>query len=151
MHMESHLKNRIQECRKKGIALTDPAILIVEDDAALKPLWLSVLDRVAPEAQIDWVLTEEAAERAIRNKIAVGELYDLVIADIFLSGKRSGIDLWKRYGKNGCEFIFVSGASPEKITAMLKGERTPIFLHKPIQPEATGNLIATLLGQRTPQ
>lgn len=146
MHMESQVKSRIQEARRKGLPLKDPSILIVEDDAALKPLWLSVLDKVVPGAQIDWVLTEEAAERAIRNKIAVGELYDLVIADIFLSGKRNGIDLWKRYGKDGCDFIVVSGASPEKVLSLTKGEGSPIFLHKPIQAKACTEIISNLLG-----
>ena len=146
MHLDTQIKSRIREARQMGAPLRDPSILIVEDDAALKQIWLMIIDRVAPNALIDWVLTEEAAERAIRDKIRVGELYDIVIADIFLAGKRSGIDLLKRYGSDGCEFIIVSGATREKVKKMVGDDESLIFLQKPIQFDAAVREIARLLG-----
>lgn len=148
MYLGSHITSRIQEARRSGAPLSDPAVLIVEDDAALKPLWISVFAQVAPGARIDWVLTEEAAERKIRERVAIGELYDIIIADIFLSGKRSGLDLWRRYGMDGSEFVVVTGASPEKVAALTKDEEMPPprFLHKPLEPKALLSLITELLG-----
>lgn len=125
-----------------------PKVLIVEDDLSLRPLWTQALEKVAPNAQIQWALTEEAAERAIRGRAQFGEKFDVVIADIFLSGRRTGIDLWKRYGVKGSEFILVTAAAPSMFTHLLEDSvHKPECLFKPLKFEECVAACARLLAK----
>lgn len=83
------------------------SVLIVEDDLALRPLWERAF--LAKSAKIDWATSMEEAEQYIRVRFNTGNPYQLVIADISLEGKGTGIDLWNRYGEEANHFVFVTG------------------------------------------
>lgn len=60
------------------------SVLIVEDDVSMEPLWSYIIDEVDPHAEMRWVTTEEAAEKMIRQRLEMGQPYDLIVSDIFL-------------------------------------------------------------------
>jgi len=68
-------------------------VLIVEDDLSQKPLWELILKRQFREFSLDWAVNFEEAKRLWQKSIASQISYDLVIADIFLAGPGTGIDL----------------------------------------------------------
>lgn len=110
-------------------------VLILEDDYTFKPLWTSVIKQCLPDAQLDWVQTEEAAERLIQLRRNNGQKYDLIISDIFLSGKKTGIDLWSRHSSATDNFIFVSSLSRDTFFSLVpqKEGSDPIYLQKPLR------------------
>lgn len=123
-----------------------PQILIVEDDVTMQPLWTYVIDAVAPRANVKWVMTEEAAEKAISRRIQFSDEFDLVISDIFLSGSRTGVDLWRRYGSGSSRFLFMSVVSPAKFETLVgAGENAPFFLQKPIRPDVCMETVEAIL------
>lgn len=85
----------------------EKSVLIVEDDRALHPLWERAF--MAKAVKIDWATSMEEAEQYIRVRFNSGNPYHLVIADISLEGKGTGIDLWNRYGEEASHFVFVTG------------------------------------------
>lgn len=125
-------------------------ILILEDDYTFKPLWTSVIKQCLPEAHIDWVQTEEAAERCIKLRRNMGERYDLIIADIFLSGRKTGIDLWERFSNAAEHFIFVSSLPRDTFDSLVTPteEHYPIYLQKPLRASLCIDVIRQLTGQK---
>jgi hypothetical protein len=124
-------------------------ILILEDDLTFKPLWMNAIKLSCPEAHVDWVQAEEAAERCIKVRRKLGQKYDLVVADIFLSGRKTGIDLWSKFGDVIENFIFVSSLPREKFDVLISAEEYayPIYLQKPLRAATCADLIKQLLGK----
>ena len=85
----------------------EKSVLIVEDDLALRPLWERAF--LSKKVVIDWATSLEEAEHHIRTRFTQNQPYNLVIADISLEGKGTGIDLWNRYGEEASNFVFVTG------------------------------------------
>lgn len=85
------------------------SVLIVEDDVTLKPLWERVFDLMDKNIHVDWTTTAEMAEKLIRQRFSFGHAYNLVIADISLEGKETGLDLWNKYGEETSNFVIVTG------------------------------------------
>lgn len=127
-------------------------ILIMEDDLTFKPLWLSAIKHSCPQAHVDWVQAEEAAERCIKVRRKLGQKYDLVVADIFLSGRKTGIDLWSRFGDVIENFIFVSSLPREKFDMLISAEEYsyPIYLQKPLRASTCADLIKQLVCTPAP-
>lgn len=125
-----------------------PHILILEDDLTFKPLWTNAIHLSSPHAQIDWVQAAEAAERCIKVRQKMGQKYDLVIADIFLSGRKTGIDLWSRYGDIIENFIFVSSLPRKKFNMLIEAEEFsyPIYLQKPLKASTCVEIVKQLLS-----
>jgi DNA-binding response OmpR family regulator len=108
-------------------------ILIVEDDLTLRPLWEKVLMAKGRNLKVDWATSMEEAERLLRFRFKSGAPYHMVVADIFLEGEGSGIDLWNRYGEEAGNFIFVSAfpiSRYELLMALNHG--CPLYLKKPL-------------------
>ena len=78
---------------------TKPKILVVEDDITFEPFWSAIAERADRNAQVFWATSELEAESMIIAAIEAGRPYNLVITDIFLSGSRTGIDLWIKFYK----------------------------------------------------
>ena len=122
------------------------AVLIVEDDLSFEPLWRHVFQQISPSTNIDWALSEEQAERKIIKRARMGLTYDLVIADVFLSGKKTGVDLWNQFSEDVGNFVFVSGLSKEKFDKLMSLDfSSPIFMQKPLSPKQCRELIQNLL------
>lgn len=122
-------------------------ILIIEDDISYEPFWIGIIRTLAPYAYIQWVNTEEAAERCIKALALSGKKYDLIIADIFLSGKKTGLDFWAKYGTNMQNFVIVSGLPREDFNSLIssKNSNYPAFLEKPLHASQCLELLRHLI------
>ena len=123
-----------------------PRILIVEDDVSMQPLWSYVVETASPGAQIKWVLSEEAADQAIRTLLQKSDAFDLIISDIFLAGSRTGLDLWKKHAEGPSPFLMTSMISSQKLNRLL-GEDSPppFFMPKPLNPKSCVKAVRTML------
>jgi response regulator of citrate/malate metabolism len=74
-----------------------PRVLIVEDDLALTTVIDQVLYTIDPHIKCDWVTSAEQAAAKIKEMISESSdhPYDLILADIFLEGNKSGLELWE--------------------------------------------------------
>ncbi len=123
-----------------------PSVLVVEDDRAFWPFWEKVFSLHGTTPKIDWAATEEEAEEMIRSRYRMGRPYDLVIADVFLEGTGTGVDLWNRYGEEVANFIFVSGAPLSKDNLLMSLDfGCPVFLQKPLSAKRCVEVVDDIL------
>lgn len=85
---------------KKGSARrvsSSRKVLIVEDDLFLAAIVGRAVYDINPDCDIDWATNlEQALGKTIQGIDQLGlSPYDLVIADIMLDGRGTGLDLWK--------------------------------------------------------
>jgi response regulator of citrate/malate metabolism len=121
--------------------------LVVEDDFAAQPIWEKIIKLVDPKAIIFWATTEEGAEKMIENREKYGDSFDFVIADIFLAGPKTGIDLWKRFSRESMQFLFISSITRNKFLEMV-GEhvdRYPMLIRKPFNVKECVDSLFVLL------
>ncbi len=124
-------------------------VLVVEDDRIQWPLWESILKSAYSDVEIDWETTESGAEALLRHAYQNNNLYNLVISDIFLEGRDTGIDLWNRYGVAAYNFVFVSGLTPKNFDALINTTSRlqstgPFYLEKPISPRLGKEMLRRL-------
>jgi response regulator of citrate/malate metabolism len=115
-------------------------VLVVEDDLDLQPFISSVLKEIDPNTKITWETSfKSAIDKITYDSSLFGwPPYELIIADIFLQGEKTGIGLWEelRFYESEMPFILITGAQ-EKAVEKLVGhhERVPLILQKPIDYE----------------
>jgi len=124
-------------------------ILIAEDDRIQWPLWESILKNTYSDVEIDWETTESGAEALLRHAYQNNKPYNLVISDIFLEDRDSGVDLWNRYGKAAHNFIFVSSLTVKNFNALMStmadlSRGGPYYLQKPVTPRMGKDLLSNL-------
>lgn len=124
--------------------------LVVEDDYTVQPFWEQIIQAVSPNAIIRWATTEEGAEKQIRDRLKIGDKFDLVITDIFLAGQKNGIDLWKRYGDAETLFVFSSVIRPNRFEAMIGdvGGEPPLLLKKPLDSKECIETLRAIIAYR---
>jgi DNA-binding NtrC family response regulator len=113
-------------------------VLIVEDDHACETILKQVVHSVDPDARVDWVDSAEAAALTIVQERTKGAPYNLVIADIFLTGKLTGVDLWKIYEEFSPSppIVLTSSLSiPRFFDTVGTGPEVPAYLPKPFYAE----------------
>ncbi len=131
---------------EKGILARRSRILICEDDVTLQPFWQYVIESIDPMADIKWVTTEEAAHHVLKKWTAKGEPYDLIISDVFLSGQKTGVDLWHASLELDTPFIMTSVVSNKKLEKMIgQNEPIPAYLQKPLDPDECREMVRSLL------
>lgn len=125
------------------------SVLIVEDDIAMQPIWENVLRHVSPTVSIKWSKSEEGAELLMKQKIAKNEEFDLVIADIYLSGFKTGIDLWEKFRFSESLFLFTSSIDVREFAAIIKkydNDYVPFFMRKPIRTSVAVETIKAMIS-----
>src|SRR4051812_12694554 len=70
-------------------------VFVVEDDPSNQRVLRGLIHAIDPETTVDVDECAETAIRRIESEAGSGRTYDLIIADIFLSGRETGLDLWK--------------------------------------------------------
>ena len=113
-------------------------VLIVEDDRACETILSRIVHSVDPEAKIDWAESAEAAALQLVQERGKGTPYNLVIADVFLTGKLTGIDLWRLYRDfyPSPPVVLTSSLPLSNYLATMQNEPdAPIFLAKPFFAE----------------
>jgi response regulator of citrate/malate metabolism len=109
-------------------------LLIVEDDIAFRPVWQYILERAEGAAAYDWAESVTQAEELLQKAEAAGKPYDLLVTDIFLSGARTGFDLWNLYrNKMRGKIILISSMEQQKMAKEISDPSSaPVYLKKPI-------------------
>lgn len=112
-------------------------VLIVEDDLDLLTILETVLQSIDPEVELDWATSADNALVQLQDceKRPPDYRYDLIVADIFLSGEATGIDLWNKCHEVCPEVpvVIMSSLPMHKYLAILgKQAISPPFLAKPL-------------------
>lgn len=125
------------------------SVLIVEDDFAMQPIWESILREVSSHVSIKWSKSEEGAEILMNQKITKDQDFDLVIADIYLSGFKNGVDLWEKYRFSDSLFLFTSSMGIKEFASVIKkyeNDYVPFFMKKPIRKAVAIETIKAMLS-----
>jgi len=122
-------------------------ILIVDDDTSSEDSWQTILQSFGENIRIDWATNETEASGLLAVLAKLGLFYDLVIADIFLSGSGTGLDLWKKATLIQRErFIMVSAVEPGMISEYFRSQfDLPKFLRKPFDLGEVMDLVGDIL------
>lgn len=151
--------NETQQQKKWGLqtslapvtSLRPVRILVVEDDTTYRPFWESVLNSCFSSYELDWETTEKGAETLLRHAYRRNRPYDLVVADVFLAGSETGIDLWSRYGEATDNFIFVSGMPADRFVSLMALDYGyPVYLQKPLSAQVCKEIVSSLCETESP-
>jgi len=125
-------------------------VLVVEDDLELSTVIERVLRSIDSNVDMDWVTSVECAIGQLEKILLQRTLptYDLIVIDIFLDGKSTGIDFWRT-----CQDLFPD--TPVLITSALSLERffatigrdsiSPPYLQKPFTAIECKQMFETML------
>ncbi|MGZ3650208.1 MAG: response regulator [Bdellovibrionota bacterium] len=119
-------------------------VLIVEDDHACETILKQIIHSVDPDARVDWVDSGEAAALTLVQERAKGVPYNLVIADVFLNGKLTGVDLWRLYQEYYPAPPVVLTSSlpiPRFLEKVGSGPDVPVYLPKPFYAEECRQIV----------
>lgn len=113
-------------------------VCVVEDDLELSTVLERVLRSIDPHVQIDWATSAEDALVLLKNSSSSKKRgYDLVIADIYLEGEATGLDIWHYCQDRLPEvpLVVTSGLGLEKFLRSVGTQSiSPPFLSKPFLP-----------------
>ncbi|MFW5887585.1 MAG: hypothetical protein ACOCUH_02185 [Bacteriovoracia bacterium] len=132
------IKDR-KESKKKGSSskINDKhKIMVVEDDKSLNFLFETALKSLADRVECEWFTSaEDAINSLLRMKMNNEEIdYALIVADIYLEGEVSGLDMWE-ICMDICPdspFLIISSRSEKKVKDITKDlPNQPPFLQKP--------------------
>lgn len=124
--------------------------LLVEDEPIFHEIWRYLIRNIDDQIELICVDSVEKAEDLI--KVSEGGLnsFGLVISDIYVLGKKNGIDFWNEFfvdsGDNVPPFLLVSSLS---LGHLLKGLKEswacPAYIQKPFDPRDCYPLIKSLI------
>ncbi len=112
-------------------------VLVVEDDKNMTVLLGKALLGASNDIEIQWATSlEQAFTHLIQNTdISQKTPYDLIIADIFLEGKGTGLDLFKviSHTHPNVPFLVISSLPSEQVNEALQGQKKDnvTYLKKP--------------------
>jgi DNA-binding response OmpR family regulator len=126
-------------------------VLVLEDDWELSAVIERVLRSIDSTLSLDWATSAEDAIEHLKTNLQNGSFppYDLIVADIFLDGKSTGIDFWRT-----CQELFPE--TPVLITSALSLDRffttvgrqciSPPYLQKPFSINECKNMFESMLS-----
>ena len=126
-------------------------VFVLEDDLELSTVIEKVLRSIHPDIHLDWVTSAESAINQLHSIAHTAAIlpYDLIVADIFLDGKRTGLDFWQV-----CQEYFPS--TPILITSALSLDRffaavgkhsiSPPYLQKPFSLLECKNTLESMIS-----
>lgn len=118
-------------------------ILVVEDDICLETIVSRILFEVDPNIEYTWVSSAEAAKDKLKR-----ENFSMVLADLFLEGTETGLDLWQYCEEKYPELpvIIMSGMGVDKFFDLIGPSNiTPTYIPKPFYPGECKQVIQSLL------
>jgi len=127
--------------------------LIVEDDMASIYLIDVALQKTGQFMRMDWATSAEEAINYIKKRIKNGQEnpYDLIIIDIFLDGKKTGLDLWQYLYEENLQNIpvIMTSSISEKRFSDLMGRYSimPHFLKKPFHLQVAEEMVGEILSK----
>jgi DNA-binding NtrC family response regulator len=124
-------------------------VLILEDDPGCEVLLRGLVHSVDPSAEIESYGTAEAAILRLGESAAdESGPYSLIIADIFLTGATTGIEVLELCEENypNIPFIITSGLGADRYLKAVGPNRiVPPFLQKPFYPGECKQIIGSIL------
>jgi DNA-binding NtrC family response regulator len=151
----SFIQNESLDSTKNTQTRTFPKkILVVEDDTSMTVLLGKAILEVFSDAEIQWATSlEQAVTQLIQNTdIAEKIPYDLIIADIFLEGNGTGLDLWKVLSRTypTIPFLVISSISEEQVISAVPEEQKSslVYMKKPFQFSQCKESIRNILFQK---
>ena len=125
-------------------------VLVLEDDMELSTVIERILRSIDSTIDLDWATSTEGAVARLEELLQDehSSPYDLIVADIFLHGKSTGIDFWRM-----CQELFPD--IPVLITSALTFDRffatigrhsiSPPYLQKPFTAVEGKQMFETML------
>lgn len=115
-------------------------ILVVEDDAAVRPLTTSILE------SLGYDVVEASDGRAAISLIEEGREFDLVVTDVVMPNM-GGKELadWLRNRKPGVRILFTSGYIESTLSRRDIGKEERFFLQKPFTPISLARKVRHIL------
>jgi DNA-binding NtrC family response regulator len=109
-------------------------VLIAEDDQASERALRQMVHLAEPDACIECVNNAEAATLLLAQENSAGRRFDLVISDIYLAGKLTGLDVWHLQD----EFfpytpVVLTSSMPPSEFHSAAGENAPPYFPKPFR------------------
>lgn len=108
-------------------------ILVVEDNLEWDVIWKFIADILFEGTELIWATSVPEAEKTIATYRNENHEIDIIVADIFLSGSLTGIDLFERSNeRDQNRFIIASSTSSKAAKAIFKFGKNKIrYLQKP--------------------
>jgi DNA-binding NtrC family response regulator len=125
------------------------SVLVIEDDVSSDLILREILMGISKDMKVTSINNAEEALRHLAHETAAHRAYDLIVADIFLSGKATGIDLWAacRELLPRTPVLMTSGISMLQFFATIgRDEIAPSFLPKPYELTECRHLIRSMLS-----
>ena len=142
-----------EESDQELLTQSPKSVLIVEDDTTSVFLMKLALNKAGSFAAFDWVSNAKEALAHIKARSQNGRRrpYDLIIIDIFLEGKETGIELWERLSRQDLHMfpvLLTSSISEGRFSQLVGSQRlAPRYLRKPFLVDACAKTITDLLNQ----
>jgi CheY-like chemotaxis protein len=117
---------------QKTSRYSHPKILLVEDSPVAEDLMRHLFRRIDSHSSVKCVPTAESALSLLESSH-----YDLVIADHFLAGKKTGLDFWRICHEKFAKLpvVLTSAMSKSEFLSLVKPAEQPFYLPKPISTE----------------
>ena len=115
-------------------------VLLIEDNPFFLHIWNLIMSQAVHSFKLDWAVSEKAAAKLMSENY-----YDIIISDIFLSGSKTGVDIWKTVNPESCTFIFASSIAKSSFEKFVTDEDRPyVFLEKPLDIDNCVNIICQI-------
>ena len=133
-------------------------VFVVEDDQELRTVLDRILRAIDPDVEIDWAMSAEEASNRMeyRMKLSPEAPYDLIVADIFLEGDATGLDLWHRCAQlmPSVPLVVTSGMPVDKFFSALRKysknlggpQVSPPYLPKPFSVGECKSMFEAMLN-----
>jgi response regulator of citrate/malate metabolism len=119
----------------------DKRVLVVEDDPTIYPILVRMIQRLNPRVDVEFAVSAEGAEDLLRG---LRQKYDVIVSDVGLAGKKTGVDL-----VNDCYFEI--GPVPFVLTSANREFKSRLpFLPKPFRYEDLYEKLAPFLDANAP-
>lgn len=129
-------------------------VFVLEDDLELSTVIEKVFKSIDSHLILDWATSVEAAVDTLEQFMTIDSdaPYDLIVADIFLDGRSTGIDFWRTCQEWFPEtpILITSALSLDKFFATVGMHSiSPPYLQKPFSPSECKQVFESMLRYST--
>lgn len=137
----------------ESLAASERRVLVIEDDLVLMPFVMRAVHRVNADCRVDWVTSAEEGIELIGSK-EIKPKYDLILSDVYLAGRKTGMDVIDAFEKSGNpapNLVLISGRAKEmKPYPFLKKPFTFSDLRRSLEPYLSNSRELSLIQFATP-
>lgn len=124
-------------------------VLLIEDDVCTGSVLRRIVRSIDPDLKVDWASSAEEARQLMRIRADSRQSYDLIVLDIYLAGKMTGLELWAELHAStpGLAVLLTSGMPVDEfLRSFGRSAICPPFLPKPFRIGECQQIILGLLG-----